>query len=170
MAHDWMSRSQNTKHLMNIKTSLLALFATASISAYADGIPLKDCPPAVQQTIQANSRSGTLDDVEKIVIQGRTRYVAEFDLARDKSLKIYVDGEGKLLKTKEDIDASELPAAVSAAVQKLVPAGGKLSDVEKQVAAGQTTYLIEIDRTNAPDLDLVVAENGTVLSQKQDHD
>lgn len=153
---------------MKIKLSLLALLAATSIPAYAGDVNLKDCPAAVQQTFQANSRSGTLDDIEMIKIEGRTRYVAEYDLSKEKSLKIYVDEDGKLLKTKEELQPEELPAAVGSAAQKLVPAGGKLSDVDKEVAGGKTTYLVEIDRPNSPDLDVVVAEDGAVLSQKEE--
>lgn len=153
---------------MHIKLSLLALIAATSIPAYAGDVNLKDCPAAVQQTFQANSRSGTLDDIEMIKIEGRTRYVAEYDLSKEKSLKIYVDEDGKLLKTKEELLPEELPAAVGSAAQKLVPAGGKLSDVDKEVAGGKTTYLVEIDRPNSPDLDVVLAEDGAVLSQKEE--
>lgn len=153
---------------MNIKYSLLALLSIASISAYADGINLKDCPAPVQQTVQANNRGGALDEIEVVTIENRSLYVADYDLPNDQSLKVHVDGDGKLLKTSEDVDVAELPAAVGAAAQKLVPAGGKLSDVDKEVADGKTTYLVEIDRPDASDLEVVLAEDGAVVSQKEE--
>jgi len=153
---------------MNTKTALAALLASASLTAYAGDIDLKSCPAAVQQTIQANSRDGKLDEIDVIKIEDRTLYVADVDLPGDKDLKIHVSGEGKLLKTREDVAASELPPAVAGAVDKLAAAGGRLDDVDKEVADGKTTYHVEIDRSGSADLKAVVAEDGAVLSQAEE--
>ena len=51
-----------------------------------------------------------------------------------------------MIKTREDAALSDAPDAVQDAVKKLVPAGGKVDDVDKEIAAGKVTYHVEIDR------------------------
>jgi hypothetical protein len=103
-----------------------------------------------------------------ITIEGRALYVAEVDLKGDKDLKLHVGSDGKLIKTREDAALSDAPDAVQDAVKKLVPAGGKVDDVDKEIATGKVTYDVEIDRPNAADLDVVVADDGTVIRRTED--
>lgn len=136
--------------------------------ANAEEISLTACPPAVQETIRQNQRAGVLDEVKVISIEGRSLYLAEVKLAGDRDLKIQVSSDGSLLKTREEIPLAELPAAVKEAAAKLVPAGGSIDDVEREVAAGKTTYRLEIDRPQTRDLKLHLAEDGAVLNQRDD--
>ena len=130
-------------------------------------IRLSDCPQPVQATIQQNSRGGHIDEVDFISIDGKDIYIAEVELPRDRDLKIYVNGGGSLVMTPEAIALRETPAAVRRAVQGL---GGTVDDVDKEIAGQVVTYHIEIDRHGARDLDVVVAENGTILSQTEEAD
>lgn len=156
---------------MNIKTlAAIALCGSvlATTTALAKDLKLADCPPAVQEVIQKNLRSGKLDSVKKLTVDGRTLFLADVDLAGDEDLKVYISEAGELLKTREDVRPADAPAAVMEAAKKLVPEGGKLDDVEKETAGGKTTYLVEIDRPNAPDLEVTMSADGAVLSQKDE--
>lgn len=151
---------------MKLPILITALFATASF-ALAEDIRLEDCPPAVQQTIQANLRDGKLDDVKVIKVEDRTLYVADVDLPNGEDVKVHINGEGKLLKTVEDLPPGSLPPAIAAAAEKIAN-GAKLDDIEKIVTDGVTTYRVEIDRKGVPDLRVIFDESGAVLSQKEE--
>ena len=149
---------------------LLLAVALPALPAVAGKIPLASCPPAVRETIRENSQGGKIDKIKRIRIEGRTLYVAEVDLPNDRELKIYIAGDGGLIKTRQEIALADAPAPVRDAARKLAAAGGRLDDVDREVADGKTSYRIEIDRRHRPDLKIVVAEDGAILSQKEDHD
>lgn len=147
--------------------AVLALASTA-FSAQAKSVKLEEVPAAVQETIKANVRSATIEGIDVITVDGRTLYVSEVDLPGDKDLDIHVGAEGQLIKTKEDIAITEAPAAVQDAVKKLETEGGKLEDIDKEVASGKSTYHVDIDRDKAADLDVVLAEDGSVISRQEE--
>jgi hypothetical protein len=96
--------------------------------------------------------------------------VAEIDLpGKRDDLKVLVGSDGKLIKTREEIDLADAPTAVREAAAKLVPAGGELDDgVFREVTDGKATYSVEIDRPKIPDLDVLIAEDGTLINQTDD--
>ena len=155
-----------------MKTILtLTTLAALTFSAHADDdIRLEDCPQPVQTTIKQNARDGKIDEVDSHVIDGKALYIAEVDLPSDMDLKIHVSGDGKLVKTIEDIPLSELPEVVRKAAEGVAAGNGKLDDPDKETADGQVTYHVEIDRALQPDLKLVIAEDGSVLKQTEDMD
>ncbi len=143
----------------------LALLGT-SFYLHADGeLEFEQCPQVVQETIRANARDGDIDDVNSFTLEGRTLYLVEVDLPHKKDLKLFLWSDGKLIKTQEEMTVDETPSAVVDAALKLVPEGGKLDDIDKEVADGKASYLVEIDRPEGPDLNLVLAEDGTLISQ-----
>lgn len=145
-----------------------ALFSIASLAfAAADDIPLAQCPPAVQDTVRANLRDGRLDEIERITVQGQTRYIAEIDLPGDDDLKLHIADDGALLKTREDISSKDLPGAVKATLDSY---GGKIDDLEKETSGEETTYHADIDRAGKPDLDVVISADGKVIRETEDDD
>ena len=63
--------------------------------------------------------------------------------SRREDLKLLVGSDGKLIKTREEIDLADAPTAVREAAAKLVPAGGELDDgVDREVTDGKTIYSI----------------------------
>jgi uncharacterized membrane protein YkoI len=154
----------------NIIPSLAILALSTSIaSADLDGeeIQLRECPAAVQQTIQANARGGLVEEVDLISIERREIYIAEVELPRDIDLKIYVNGGGTLVKTREEVPLRTAPAFIRALGAEY---GGTVDDVEKEVAAGKVTFHVEIDRKGMPDVDLVLNAEGGVIRETEDHD
>lgn len=148
-------------------TLIVVAIMRASI-AQAEEISLTACPPAVQETIRSHQQGGTLDEVKLISIEGRSLYVAEVELSGDRDLRIHVGSDGSLIKTREEITLKEAPTAVQEAVRKLTPAGSRLDDVYREVAAEKTTFRIELDRPQARDLNLHLAEDGSLLNQRED--
>lgn len=145
----------------------LALTATLAAADAGKEIRLDACPQAVRETITAHARDGKVEEVDLIEIEDKRIYIAEVDLPRDIDLKIFVDGIGALLKTREDVAKGEEPAFIEGIVAKT---GGTLDDVEKETAGEKVTYHVGIDRRGAPDLDVVVSASGEVISQTEDAD
>lgn len=161
--------NQVSNNMKTIPTLIALACTTAFASAQVERreVRLADCPPEVQTTVNDNARGGRIDEVDVIGIEGKTIYIAEVELPRDRDLKIYVSGNGALVKTLEDIALREAPEAVRTAVQGL---GGSVDDVDKETNGETVTYHVEIDRTGEPDLDVVLAVNGAILSQTEEAD
>ena len=139
----------------------IALLCTPAFAGH-DDLQLDQCPPAVQAAIREHSRGGPVDDIDRIGIEGNMIYRGEVELPRDQELKIYVSANGALLKTVEEIALAEAPEAVRRAVQDQ---GGSIDDVAREAKGQIVTYHVEIDRHGQPDLDLVLDENGAILSR-----
>jgi uncharacterized membrane protein YkoI len=155
--------------MKNLATLTVLALSTAFASAQTQRreLRLADCPQAVQATVRDNARGGHIEEVDFIGIEGKEIYIAEVELPRDRGLKVYVSGNGSLVKTLEDLSLREAPEAVHSAVQGL---GGTIDDVEKEVTGQVVTYHVEIERHGARDLDVVVAADGTILSQTEEAD
>ena len=154
-----------------MKTTILTLssllLAATSIAASARDIQLHECPVSVQSTIESNARGGVIDEVDLISIEGKEIYIAEVDLPQDLDLKVYVSGNGSLLKTREDIPLKSIPSFISPAVREH---GGTIDDVEKEISGGTVTWHVEIERKGIPDMKVVLNAEGGVISETEDHD
>jgi uncharacterized membrane protein YkoI len=150
-----------------IKTLIALAFTTGLASAQVERreIRLTDCPAAIQTTVEAHARGGAVEEVDLIAIDGKQIYIAEVDLPRDRDLKIYVSGNGALVKTREDILLSDAPEPVRSAALAL---DGSVDDVDKEVTGNTVTYHVEVDRHGMADLDVVLAADGKVLSQTEE--
>lgn len=131
---------------------MLAVLGTAFSLRADNDLALEESPANVQETIRANARGGKVDEVNAITIEDLTLYWAEVDVPeRRAALKLLVGNDGKLIKTREEIDLADTPTAVRQTAAKLVPDGGDLDDgAGKEVAEGKVTYSVEIDRPNRP--------------------
>ena len=150
-----------------MKTNLLLSALLFTTAASAEKVRLTDCPEAVQQTIRQNQRDGRVDEVKTTLVDQKTIYVAEVELAGDRDLEIHVANDGALLKTREEITLQGLPEPVKKAADKLAnEKGGKLEDPKKVIESGATTYKLEIDRHDGPDWKVTFASDGKILSEK----
>ena len=153
-----------------IPTAIIALAGT-TVLASADidrrELRIESCPPAVQATVDANARGGIIEEVDLIAIDGKEIYIAEVELPRDRDLKIYVSGNGTLVKTREELSLRELPAFIRDVTREY---GGTLEDVDKESAGGKVTFHVEIDRQGMPDLEVVLNAEGGVIRETEEHD
>ncbi|MGB6046440.1 MAG: PepSY-like domain-containing protein [Flavobacteriales bacterium] len=96
-----------------------------------------------------------------------TQYKVEFEtglLGNDH--EAWYDASGKLLKHKEEISASDLPAAVSAAIAKDF-AGYRTDDVERVTQDGAMTYIMELKKTGE-EWKVAYDAGGKQLEKRQD--
>lgn len=155
--------------MKTITTLTVLALSTALASAGIERAELRieECPASVRATVEAHARGGVIDEVDLIAIEGKEIYIAEVELPRDRDLKIYVSGNGSLVKTCEELSLRELPAFIRGVTREY---GGTLDDVEKEVAGGQVTYHVDIDRKGMPDLDLVLNAEGGVIRETEEND
>jgi hypothetical protein len=100
---------------------------------------LKDLPPAVQTTIQAELKGGEIKNIGKETENGVAQYEVETMLA-GKHRDFNVDMKGGLVSVEEETAIDSVPAAAKASILKKV-GDGKLGMVERATTKdGATTY------------------------------
>jgi uncharacterized membrane protein YkoI len=163
---DKLNNNNQMKTQRTIATiATIALSSTFALAGYEKEVRFDDCPAPVRETILANSRDGKIEEVELISIEDKKIYIAEVDLPRDIDLKVFVNGDGSLLKTREDVRNEEIPAFVGELAREL---GGTVDDVEKETTGKTVTYHVDIERTGAPDLDVVLDASGKVIEKTEE--
>ena len=102
-------------------------------------LQLKDLPPAVQKTVEQESRDAVIGKIEKEREAGVTQYEVE-TMRNGKHRDFKVDTAGVLLEVEEETDIATIPAAARAALLKQV-GDGKLVTVETIAKkSGETSY------------------------------
>ncbi|QIF03080.1 hypothetical protein [Roseimicrobium sp. ORNL1] len=149
-------------------TTLMGTVFLGVAQADTNEVPLNSCPAPVQAAIESNKQGGKLNEIKLLTVEGRQLYVVDLDLAGKRDLKLHVTADGSVVKSREDVSLSQAPVAVKSAAEALVPTGGHIEDVEKEVSGGKTTYVVEIDVKNGADIKAVFAEDGTVISKRAD--
>lgn len=121
-------------------TALLVLFICAAFAQEKKGktLALKDVPPPVQKTIQAELKGGAMKSIGKETEDGVAQYEVE-TIRNGKHQDFNVDTRGKLLVVEEETSIDSIPPAAKAAILKKV-ADGKLGMVELFMRGGETMY------------------------------
>ena len=122
------------------KLSVILLFMSAGCVSFAQDIAQQNVPSVVVNAFQQKFPNQTA--VEWELKKGL--YEAEFEI---KSLdhSVYIDSTGKIVKHKQEIPVSELPAAVTASIQKNF-SGYKVDDVKKIEAGSKVTYKVDVEK------------------------
>ncbi len=94
-----------------------------------------------------------------------SNYKVEFEIwFRDH--EVWYDNSGKVIRTKEEISSSDLPAAISSAIQSNYN-GFRTDDCEKWTEGSTTHYVIEL-KTFTQERKVVFDASGKVLSDIAD--
>ena len=123
-----------------MKRKLAVLLSAASLCALslaaAKSLELKDLPPAVQKTVQEQSKGSEIKNISKEVEKGITQYEVE-TLLNGKHRDFDVDTKGNLLTVEQEVSLDTIPAAAKAAILKKISTGkpGKM----EAVTTGNTT-------------------------------
>jgi uncharacterized membrane protein YkoI len=127
----------------------------------------KDLPPAVVAGAAKAYPTGQITGAEKNNEDGKIKYEVDVTVGAQKfELKLAEDGT--LLSQSQDVDAKDVPTAVIAGVKSALP-DAAIGDAEKKVKDGKTVYELDV-KSGGKNLEVKVAEDGTVLSQKEDDD
>ena len=107
--------------------------------AMADGkVELKDLPPAVKKTVEAETKNATIKNIVKEKEKGKTVYEVE-TMVNGKTRDFVVDATGALDSVEEQADLDSFPAPAKAAILKKI-ADGKLTMAETVKKGSQLTY------------------------------
>ncbi len=103
---------------------------------------LKDnqIPASILASIKGQYASFDIDDAELLEEAGKTIYFLDVEID-DKEHNFWYDGSGKMLKHKEDLRNSAIPAAVMTAISSMFP-GYDIRDANKITEDGNTIFEI----------------------------
>jgi len=120
-------------------TTLFAIAALAAGARSAEkSLALKDLPPAVQKTIQDQTKNAEIKNIGKETEHGVAQYEVE-TMVNGKHRDFNVDTKGALVVVEEETTIDTIPAAAKAAIEKKV-GGGKLGMVEIMTKGTATFY------------------------------
>ncbi len=140
---------------------LFCLTALSLATAFAgeSAVKMKDLPPAVQKTVQEQTKGAQIKGLSKEVEKGKTMYEVE-TVVNGKSRDLLIDLSGALVSVEELVAIDAIPAAAKAALEKLA-AGGKIKSVES-VTKGQTVTYEAVIVKGLKKSEVVVAADGSV--------
>jgi hypothetical protein len=122
----------------------ISLAASAfAFSALAADKPIKfsELPAVVQKTMLKETRA-TGAKIKNTLVElegGKTYYECESILANGKTRDFLVDPQGNVSEVEDQVEESELPAAVKAVVEKTAAGGGKITKLEAVKKDGKIT-------------------------------
>jgi hypothetical protein len=117
---------------------MMCLAIGASLAMTAKSLAVKDLPPAVQKTVQEQTRNAEIRNISKETENGVTQYEVE-TMVNGKHRDFNMDTKGGLLVVEEETAIDSIPAAAKAAIQKKVGTG-KLGIVETVTKGADTMY------------------------------
>jgi uncharacterized membrane protein YkoI len=114
----------------------VAIVAVAGLAHAADQkTTLKNLPPAVKATVDAESKGATVKGISSEKENGKTVYELE-TLVNGRTRDLMIDASGKVYVVEEQLDVDKAPAAVKAALE----ARGRIVTLESVMENGKTRY------------------------------
>ena len=117
---------------------MMCLAIGANLAMTAKSLAVKDLPPAVQKTVQEQTKGAEIKNISKETEHGATQYEVE-TMVNGKHRDFNVDIKGGLLVVEEETALDGIPAAAKAAILKKV-GSGKLGIVETVTKGADTMY------------------------------
>ncbi len=151
-------------------SAIAALLFVAS-SGFADEtkIPIQELPKSVLRAAQKAFPEAEIVGASKETEDGETMF--EVEMKQDgKTIDLEIDDEGEVETVEKEIEAEELPKAVTRAVSKLFPKT-KLVKVEEvsdedDMVVYELTFAIE----GKENLEVVFSPNGKIMKDEDDED
>ena len=98
-------------------------------------VQLKNLPPAVRATVEAETKNATIKGLSKETEKGKTVYELE-SLVNGRTRDLMIDSAGKVYVVEEQLDADKAPLPVRSALE----AKGTIVVLESVLENGKTTY------------------------------
>ena len=129
---------------MNLKTVTIAsavVAISATVVLVGQKVQLKDLPPAVQKTVQAETKNATLVGIGKEKENGKTVYELETKV-NGKTRDLMIDAAGRVYLVEEEVALDSVPPAVKAALQLR----GRLLRLETLTKGTAVTYEAQVEK------------------------
>ena len=140
-------------------TIILAIAALGGAAMAAEKLQMKDLPPAVQKTVQEQTKGAEIRGLSKETEKGVTSYEVE-TMVNGKHRDFLVDVKGAVTEVEEETALDSIPAAAKAAIEKKA-AGGKIGMVETMTRGGATFYEAGYTSKAGKKLEVLVKPDGT---------
>ena len=98
-------------------------------------VALKNLPPAVRATVEAETKNATIRGISKETAKGKTVYEVE-SLVNGRTRDFMIDGAGKVYVVEEQLDVDKAPAPVRRALESQ----GTIVVLESVRENGVTTF------------------------------
>jgi uncharacterized membrane protein YkoI len=138
----------------------IAAFCLAVAFAAEKPVTFRDLPPAVQKTVQAETKGSQIKGFSQEIENGKTVYEVESimnGLGRD----LLIDSAGAVIEVEQEVALDSIPAAARAVIQKKA-AGGKITKVETLTKGKTVSYEAAVDKAGKTS-EISVAADGSVL-------
>jgi uncharacterized membrane protein YkoI len=114
---------------------LLVLLTIAFIAGAAEkAVAMKDLPPAVQKTVQGQTKGAEIKGISMETEDGKTRYEVE-TILNGKHHDIVVDPKGVVIEVEDETPIAGIPPAVKATIGRKA-VGGRVVLVETVTNGG----------------------------------
>jgi uncharacterized membrane protein YkoI len=118
---------------MKVHIKVLSVFGCLCLCAAVSQskevrVKMSDLPAAVQNTVKAVSKGGTIRGFSKETENGKTTYEAELTV-NGHGKDVSIDSDGKVTEVEEQVEMSSVPEAARSVIEKGA-AGGKVTKVE----------------------------------------
>ena len=143
------------------KLSVILLLMSTGCVSFAQDIAQQNVPSVVVNAFQQKFPNQTA--VEWELKKGL--YEAEFEV-KTLDHSVYIDSTGKIVKHKQEIPVSELPAAVTASIQKNF-SGYKVDDAKKIEAGSKVIYKVDVEK-GAEERKITFGADGKIEENKLD--
>ena len=140
----------------------VAALLAAGATAAEKRVQLKDLPPAVQASVQVQTKDTPTFRISEEEEAGQTFYEIEAEV-NGFSRDVRIDTSGAVVEVEEEIDPALLPAAVRQAVEG-VAGGGTIRKVEAVTRDGATEYEVAIKGGRGKSK-VVVSSDGTIREE-----
>jgi uncharacterized membrane protein YkoI len=121
-----------------IRLLIITLVSFAIARAGETSVKMKDLPPAVQKTVEEQTKGAQIKGLSKEIEKGKTMYEVE-TVVNGKARDLTIDATGALISVEEAIAIDAIPAAAKAAIEKLAT-GAQIKSVEAVTKGKVVTY------------------------------
>jgi uncharacterized membrane protein YkoI len=139
------------------------ILAIATLGGAAMGaekkLQMKDLPPAVQKTVQEQTKGAEIKGLSKETEKGKTSYEVE-TMVNGKHRDFLVDVKGAITEVEDETALDSIPAAAKAAIEKKA-GGGKIGMVETMTRGGATYYEAGYTGKDGKKHEVLVKPDGT---------
>jgi hypothetical protein len=121
-----------------IRLLIITLVRFAIARAGETSVKMKDLPPAVQKTVEEQTKGAQIKGLSKEIEKGKTMYEVE-TVVNGKARDLTIEVTGALISVEEAIAIDAIPAAAKAAIEKLAT-GAQIKSVEAVTKGKVVTY------------------------------
>ncbi len=144
--------------ILTITLTMISLVGASQL--LAQKVQLKDLPPAVKATVEAETKTATLKGLSKEKEGGKVVYELE-SLVNGRTRDLMIDSAGKVYVIEEQIDVDKAPAPVKAALE----AKGKILVLESVTENGKTHYEGQVQTKAGKKIALELEAAGTPVKK-----